>query len=146
VIDRDELIAREREAWVQLSTRLEAVPAELRGRPVLRDGWSPTSVVWHVAHWVDHQAGNLELVAGERSPEPVDIDVIDGENETLLEESRSVSWDEANARLATARGRILAAWRALPEVDDDAVERFTEDTFEHYEEHLPDLSAVVDGR
>ena len=46
---------------------------------------------------------------------------------------------------AGARERMLAAWAALPEVDDDAEREFVWETVDHYEEHLPSLRAFADG-
>jgi hypothetical protein len=136
-MDRAEATRREHETWEPFAAALAEVPAHLRDRPVLRDGWSPTDVAWHVASWIDRQAGIFERIAdGTWQPEPLDIDAM---NAGLLEQSRSISWDDATSKLESARERILAAWGALPSIDDDVLQRFAGDTYEHYEEHLPDL-------
>jgi hypothetical protein len=46
------------------------------------------------------------------------------------------------AGLDAAREAILLSWRDLPEIDAAAVEWFGGETYEHYEEHLPDLWAA----
>ena len=46
------------------------------------------------------------------------------------------------AGLDAARETILLRWRELPEIDEAAVEWFAGETYEHYEEHLPDLWAA----
>ncbi len=38
--------------------------------------------------------------------------------------------------------RSSSGWRELPEIDEAAVEWFAGETYEHYEEHLPDLWAA----
>jgi hypothetical protein len=43
------------------------------------------------------------------------------------------------SELDAEREVILRRWQELPEVDDVAVEWFAGETYEHYEEHLPDL-------
>ncbi len=139
--ERDELLPREEAAWAGFSALAVAIPVEKRDLPELRDGWSPTGVLWHVGAWMERAAGKLEeMVAGTWVPEPIDLDE---RNAQLLEESRAVAWDEAWSRLAAARGRIRPAFAELPEVDDDARGYFVNDTIEHYAEHGADLAALT---
>ena len=139
--DRDELLPLEEAAWARFAVLAAAIPEEERDRPVLRDGWSPTGVLWHVGAWMERAAGKLEeMVAGTWRPEPIDLDE---RNARLLEESRSVVWDEAWDRLVTARGRIRPAFAELPAVDENARGYFVNDTIEHYAEHGADLAAMV---
>lgn len=139
--ERDELLPREEEAWGEFSALAGAIPAEERDRPELRDGWSPTGVLWHVGAWMERAADKLEeMVAGTWRPEPIDLDE---RNARLLEESRSIAWDEAWDRLVAARGRIRRAFAELPEVDENARGYFVNDTIGHYAEHGADLAVLV---
>jgi hypothetical protein len=42
-----------------------------------------------------------------------------------------------------ARELALARWAELPKVDPVAAEELAGETFEHYEEHVPDLQRFV---
>jgi hypothetical protein len=46
---------------------------------------------------------------------------------------------QVRAALDAAREDVLRRWAELPEIDEVAIEWFAGETYEHYEEHLPDL-------
>ena len=54
-------------------------------------------------------------------------------------EAGSLDFASVRSDLDAAREVILRRWQELPGVDDVAVEWFAGETYEHYEEHLPDL-------
>ena len=55
----------------------------------------------------------------------------------------SLSVASIRAELDAARDLILRSWADLPEIDDVAVEWFAGETYEHYDEHLPDLRSAA---
>jgi len=140
-MDREELTRREAEAWAAFSAELVRVPGDRRERPGIGEGaWTVKDLLWHVAHWWDDLVGLLEAMrAGAYVEESWPDEVTDAENARVFEEGRRRSLAEVERATAAARERMLAAWAALPEVDDAARREFVSETIEHYEEHLPDL-------
>jgi len=140
-MDRDELTRREAEAWAGFHGLVVALGPEHLERPGVNvEGWSAKDVLWHVAYWWDDLADTLErLRAGTFEEPPEDEDETDAENARVLEASRGMSLDDVERGLDRARARMLAAWAALPVVDDVAAKHFLWETVEHYEEHEPDL-------
>ena len=123
---REELAAREAEAWAALLARLEAGHVAY--------GWSVAATVGHIAFWTDRTASILELIdAGRRSEiRPV---AVDEENARLMPEWESTPIEEARAALEQARARIVSAWAGMKRIDRAVEGRFASDSFEHYEEH-----------
>ena len=50
---KDELTAKEAEAWAGFEELLAAVPEERLETPAFDGGWSVKDVLWHVAYWWD---------------------------------------------------------------------------------------------
>ena len=75
--------------------------------------------------------------------EPEDSDEwVNARNATFAGEARSMDIAAVRSELDAAREVILLRWRELPQIDEAAVEWFAGETYEHYEEHLPDLWAA----
>lgn len=143
--DKQTLTEREGEAWAELRRLVDGLPRERLEEPtVTADGWTVKDVLWHIAHWWDHLAELLDAMREGTFVEPPEDDAAtDAENARVLEESRSMSLEEVERGLEAARERMLAAWAALPEVDEPAERWFGWETVEHYEEHLADLRRFV---
>ncbi len=139
--DKQTLTERERNAWAELRQLVDGLPRErLEEEAVTADGWTVKDVLWHIAHWWNHFADLLDAMReGTFVEPPEDEEATDAENARVLEESRSMSLEEVERGLEAARERMLAAWEALPEVDEPAERWFGWETYEHYEEHLADL-------
>ncbi len=139
-MERDDLTRREAAAWRAFVAVVDGVPAaDHERRGVNIEGWTVKDVLWHVAYWWDDLAGTLERIRAGTFAEPPDDDGTDEENARVLEASRRMPLDEVRSGLGAARARMLAAWAALPAVDQVAVKHFVWETIEHYEEHEPDL-------
>ena len=54
-----------------------------------------------------------------------------------------MAWDEIIVQSERNRERARAALQALSTVTDEALEEFTGETFEHYEEHAAEISAFA---
>jgi hypothetical protein len=126
VTRREDLAAREAEAWASLLERLDA--------GIVAYGWSVAATVAHIAFWTDRTASILEAIDnGDPSTIP-SVDV-DEENARLMPSWESAPLEEARADLERARVRILAAWAGMKKIDNGVAGRFASDSFEHYEEH-----------
>lgn len=145
-MDREELTRREAQAWEAFREVVDrSAPRQLERPGVNAEGWTVKDVLWHVAHWWDDLTDTLERVRGGTFVEPPENDdETDAENARVLEESRAMSLDDVRVGLDTARARMLAAWAAMPELDDVAVKHFLWETTEHYEEHEPDVRRFVE--
>jgi hypothetical protein len=150
-----EFLEEEREAWRPFEA-LEALTDEQLDRPISEaHDWSGRDVIGHIVAWLDDALDAArELAVGE-------------ESEAIARSRREFAarGDEINAR-------IQAEWRALPM--DEVRRRFRETpgdlrgyltvvpesrwvkhadhlrffhvyTIEHYEDHLADLEAILDG-
>jgi hypothetical protein len=135
--ERNELTAREAEAWASFVSLLESLPADRRETPELDDGWSGKDVLWHVAYWWGDLA---ERIASGDYEEDDETDAI---NARELERSRAMTWRDVHAGLNERRQRMLAAWIAEAEPAGDPQEWFESETIEHYDEHSPQLRALV---
>ncbi len=143
-MDRDELLRREDEAWSELVDTMAAVPADRRQIAGAVPGWSIHDLVWHCAYWSAYAADVMErLQRGEPEPEePQDEAAWDAE---ILATGRSMGWDETIGRLEQNRERARVALSAFADLPDLAVDWFTDDTFDHYEEHAAQIRAFSDA-
>lgn len=146
-MDKETLSAREGEAWAAFRSALDAIAPDRREAPgVNAEGWTVKDVLWHVAHWWDDLVGTLDSMRAGTYVEPPDDDAAtDAENARVLEESGRMTLADVERGLVEARERVLAAWAALPEIDAAAEREFVWETIDHYEEHLPDLTAFAAG-
>lgn len=129
---REEYLERERTTWPPFDEALAA------GRGSF--GWSAGAVAAHVTFWMTRAAEALEAIArGDYDPARFAIDV-DAENDRRLPEWGTVSLEDGRRSLAEARDRLVRAWSAIEDPDDEAAGWFEGDTFEHYEEHLEGAS------
>ena len=150
-----EFLEEEREAWRPFEA-LDGLTDEQLDRPISEaHDWSGRDVIGHLVAWLDDAlAAARELAVGERAD--------------AIERSRrefAARGDEINAR-------IQADWRALPMTEvrrrfretpgelrgyltvvpearwikhADHLRFFHVYTIEHYEDHLADLEAILDG-
>jgi hypothetical protein len=146
ITDRDELLKREEAAWTEFVAEVGRVPEHRRGDGGVVPGWSVNDLVFHNGRWAGVAAEKLAAIgasgaAGEEDPD----EVWQGKNELWAAESKSMLYQEAMARALEDRERARAALIALPEVTDEASSWFTEETFDHYQEHTEEISRFADG-
>ena len=125
---REELLARDAEAWPALETAV-------RTGEGLAFGWTTSEVAGHMAFWMDRSARMLEAVAAGTMEDGIFAVDIDAENDARRPSWAATGPAEALAAMAAAHDRLCAAWSALPDPDGTAAAWFAEDSFEHYEEH-----------
>jgi hypothetical protein len=144
-MDRDELLQRETDGWAGLEAAYTRVPAERRGEEGVVPRWSVKDLVWHCAKWAEYTGGNLEaMAAGTYAEEHHDDAYWDAMNADIAAQSKVRTWDEVIGAAAEMRERARAALMALSSVTDEAAEDFSDETFEHYEEHAAEIAAFAD--
>jgi len=145
-MDRDELLQRETQAWDALEAAVARVPDDRRAEEGVVPGWSVQDLVWHCAKWAEYTAGNLEAMAGGTYVEEHHDDAYyDAMNADIAAASKALAWDDVIGGAAEMRQRARAAFEALAEPTPEAVEDFSGETFEHYEEHTAEIAAFADG-
>jgi len=140
-MDRNEMLAREETAWRTFVDAVEALPEDRRDEPGVVPGWSAKDLAWHNGYWVGYVADVLEAIAGGADGLPdQDWDAL---NEQVILDGRAMSWEEIWSRSAENRARARAALGSLPEVTPTAIEEFSGETYEHYEEHAAEVAAFA---
>lgn len=143
-MDKSELLRREEEAWAALEAAVAQVPQERRTEPGVVPGWSVQDLVWHCAKWADYVGGELEaLVTGAPQDGDHDDAYWDGLNEAITQEARTKTWDQIMSGAADMRARARKALADAPELTDEAVQDFSDETFVHYEEHAAEIQAFA---
>jgi hypothetical protein len=140
-MNTEELLQREDQAWMAFVDAFASVPDDRRDDEGVVPGWSTHDLVWHCGYWAGYVGEVLERIArGESTPEDQDWDAL---NAAVIEEGRGMAWDEVIVRSERNRERARAALQALSTVTDEALEEFTGETFEHYEEHAAEIRAFA---
>ena len=139
-MDREELLKREDEAWHEFVDAFAAVPLDRRAVEGVVPGWSIHDLVWHCAYWAGYASDVLERIQrGE--PEGDDREDDDAWVSEILTAGRGMSWEAVILQAEQNRERARAALSAFGDPPDKAVEWFTDDTFDHYEEHAAEIRA-----
>jgi hypothetical protein len=144
-MDRRELLRREVDAWGAFSAVVDEIPHELREVDGAVEGWSVKDLVWHCAYWASFCG---EVLAASGAPgfedpfEGHDDAYWDVENGRVAEEGKRMSWDEVVGGADDARRRVRDAFEHAPD-GDKPNEWFSEETFEHYDEHAEHIRAFL---
>ena len=139
-MNTEELLQREDQAWLAFVDAFAAVPEDERDQQGVVPGWSTQDLVWHCGYWAGYVGDALERIArGETLPDQ-DWDAI---NDKVIEDGRGMSWDEIIVQSEHNRERARAALKALSTVTPEALEEFTGETYEHYEEHAAEIRAFT---
>jgi hypothetical protein len=138
-MDRDELLKREDEAWSGLVDAFAGISDERREEPGVVPGWSVKDLVWHCGYWARYVGDVLHRMdAGTPEPEDVDWDAL---NASVAEESKLMTWDEVITGAEEGRMHARSALQAMSELTDKAAEEFSDETFDHYDEHRAEIAA-----
>ena len=138
-MDRDELLKREDESWMALVDAFAGISDERREEPGVVPGWSVKDLVWHCGYWARYVGDVLRRMdAGTPEPEDVDWDAL---NASVAEESKVMTWDEVITGAEEGRMHARSALQAMSEVSDKAAEEFSDETFDHYDEHRAEIAA-----
>lgn len=146
MLSREDLLQREETSWARFVAEVGRVPDNLRSQDGVVPGWSVNDLVFHNGKWAGVAAEKLGAIrtsgsAGEEDPD----EVWRGKNDRWAEESKSLSFEDAMTAALADRERAREALIALPDVTDEAASWFTEETFDHYQEHTEEVSRFADG-
>jgi len=140
-MDREEMLRREDAAWRGFADAAGSVPPDRRDVEGVVPAWSVHDLVWHVGYWAGYAADVIERDrAGETDLEPAGSQLDDA---AILAAGRGMSWDEVVARAAQSHDRVRAAFASSTSPGDVALRWFSEDTFDHYDEHAAEIRAFV---
>jgi hypothetical protein len=140
-MNTEELLQREDQAWTAFVDAFAAVPEDQRDTEGVVPGWSTQDLVWHCGYWAGYVGDVLERIGrGEPTPEDQDWDAM---NDKVIQDGRGMSWDEIIVESERNRERARAGLQALSTITDEALEEFTGETFEHYEEHAAEIRAFT---
>ena len=153
-----EFLEDERDAWRPYEALAALTDAQLEratdpAGPGL--GWNGRELIAHVVGWLEHVLDVArELAVGERSgthaSAAADWDARgDAVNDDLRAAWAALSLEEVRRRLLTVPGELRGTLTVVPEArwlkDAKMHAFFVMDTLEHYEEHLAQLQAVLEG-
>lgn len=139
-MDTEDLLQREDQAWSAFVDAFAAVPDDRRDDEGVVPGWSTKDLVWHCGYWAGWVGDALEKIGRGETLEDQNWDAM---NDAVIVEGRGMAWDEVIVQSEHNRERARAALRALPSITDAALEEFTGETFEHYEEHAAEIRAFT---
>jgi hypothetical protein len=144
-MERQQLLDREASSWEALMGAAAGVPEARRTELGAVPGWSVADLVWHCGYWVDDAARRIELIAAGR-PEPEEPEAVwQKTNDEVAEQSKAMSWDEVITRSEAARERIRTVLSSLLEIGPAAESEFSDETFEHYDEHAVEIRRFADA-
>jgi hypothetical protein len=137
----DELLAREDRAWMAFVDAFAAVPDERREDEGVVPGWSVKDLLWHCGYWTGYVADLFERAArGDGPPPDRDWEAF---NAVIVDEGRTMTWDECIVRTEENRARLRAAVPTVADPSDDLLEDLAGETWEHYEEHAAEIRAFA---
>lgn len=152
-LDALSFLEDERDAWRPFEALL-ALDDRALSRPVdAARGWSGRDLIGHLVAWQEIAlAVARELAVGEESATIARIDAEwaargDALNDELRDVWAALPMDEVRQRFANVAGELRGYLTVVPEtrwVKHPAhLRTFLEETIEHYEEHRPDLDAIL---
>ena len=151
-----EFLEEERDAWLPYEALIDLSDEQL-DRPTPPDGpahgWTARDLLGHVLAWQGFAlAVATELAVGEETPTRdrvvADWDARgDAVNDEWLAEWRALPLEEVRRRARQQPGELRGYLTVVPETrwikNPDVFGFFFENTTEHYEEHAPELEAVL---
>lgn len=145
VVTKDELLAKEAEAWARFEAAARGVPEGRRTEEGVVPGWSTHDLIWHNGFWAGYVADVLaRLAAAGPGMDEHDDAYWDGVNDRIAQEAKAMSWDEAWARAEAERERARTALTDYPgEPSEQAATEFADETYVHYDEHTAEVEAFI---
>ena len=155
-LDALEFLDEERDAWAPFEALGELTDEQLTTPVPDAHGWSGRQLMSHLLAWQENAmtvATELAVDAASPAKERSDADwehrggeVINAELDAVWAE---LPLDEVRRRFASVPGQLRGYLTVVPETrwlkDADYQRFFSEETTEHYEEHLTDLRAILES-
>ena len=153
-LDSLEFLEEERDAWRPYEALAELTDEQLMVPIAEAHGWSGRQLMGHLLAWQKNAiAVATELAVNETSPTKARADadwerrggeVINAELDATW---AAVPMAELRERFASVPGQLRGYLTVVPETrwlkHADHLRFFSEETTEHYEDHRPDLEAVL---
>jgi hypothetical protein len=143
---REELAQKESDAWDAFLGVVATVPDDRRVSEGVVPGWSVKDLVWHCAEWTRFAGEHFEQMKEGTFVDPfagVDDAHWDAVSQTMVDEARTMTWDEVLAGAEVRRMRVRGIWDSLPAIDDVAAHWLAEETFDHYDQHAEEIRAFL---
>jgi hypothetical protein len=150
-MNKQDLTARILSGRTQLEAATSHVDEERMPLIILHGEWSVKDLIGHLGFWENYVVSLFNNLRAGKTPEPSpELDVI---NARVLSESRKQSLSEVRRQEKTAYQKVLALIKDasdrelfdpthFPWTEGRPFENFISDnTYGHYEEHLPELTA-----
>ena len=118
-----------------------SVPVTDLLEPTFANGWSVKDLLAHLAAWDWRCAGLLDQ-AHESDMPLMAMPDIDALNQEIYQERQEWGWEDVDNDFREAHQALLESIQALPpeRLKDEIIqEAIAEETWQHYEEHLPQL-------
>jgi hypothetical protein len=152
-LDAMEFLEEERDAWRPYEALAGLTDEQLERAIEDAHGWSGRDLIAHMLAWqgIALEAAK-ELAVNVTSPTLARVDAQwetkgDAFNDEIQAEWGALPMSELRERLATQPGDLRGYLTVVPETrwvkHADHLKAFHDDTIAHYEEHVPDLSAVL---
>jgi mycothiol maleylpyruvate isomerase-like protein len=153
-LDALEFLDEERDAWAPFEALAGLTDEQLSSPVADAHGWTGRQLMSHLLAWQENaMAVAKELAVNETSPtktrSDADWEQQGGEavNAALDAAWADLSLDEVRRRFATVPGELRGYLTVVPESrwlkHADHQRFFSEETTEHYEEHVADLRAIL---
>ena len=138
---KEELLQLEDTAWLAFVDAFAAIPEDRRDVEGVVPGWTVHDLVWHCGYWAGYVADVLRKIArGESTDDDQNWDAF---NATVIEEGRTMTWDQIIVQSERNRELVREAMQALPTLTDEALEEFRGETYAHYDEHAAEIRAFA---
>lgn len=141
---RAALLARMDDAWARFGGAVNQLDASALAAPTA-SGWTLGAMLAHVTAWHDATAFRVQRFAATRHSQPKVEEDDDRFNERVAAETADLPPDRILASLRSSYQRLRDAVASLDTLDADGwVEHVVAgNTYEHYEEHLPEVEAAL---
>jgi uncharacterized damage-inducible protein DinB len=151
-----EFLEEERDAWAPYEALIDLSDEQLQQSTDSEGparGWSGRDLLGHILAWQAHALNvATELAVGEATPSRdrmrAEWDArADEVNEDLLRQWRELPLEEVRRRARSQPGELRGYLTVVPETrwikNADVSGFFFGETTEHYEEHMPELEAIL---
>lgn len=152
---KESLLARLHAGRETFEAMLARVPEEQMQAIILHDDWSVQDMLGHIAFWQELATSYFAALRAGQPPNPVtDLDAL---NERIQTDFRHLSLEEVREREQVAYQHILDMIENATEDELFKPDHFpwtnnnpfmawiADNTWGHYEEHLPELQTWLDG-
>ena len=153
-LDALEFLEEEHDAWTPYEALATLTDDQLKGQVEGAHGWSGRDLIAHMLAW---QGVALEvardLAVNEESPTIARVDAAyeaqggDAYNAEIQATWAALPMTELRERLRTQPGELRGTLTVVPESrwvkHADHLRTFHDETIAHYEEHRPDLAAIL---